>query len=237
MSVTIRIIALIALIAALIAAAAGLRTTVYTDGSYQAVSQANDKGYTWAQVTLRRDKITAVELKEFDGKAAEKDFATYPWAQARQANEVMPGRFVEKNTWDVDIVAEATSSSNKYREAVKFALEKARRKAAVTTTHFDGTFLGRTVAGPRGYGLAWVTVQNDNITDVLLKETDQTGEFKDFATYAWAPARAAFEQMAERLKVAAPADVPNVDIVAGATTSSQQWKDSVHNALTNARIR
>ncbi len=236
MGITIRIIALIALIAAVIAAALGLRATVYTDGTYQAVSQANDKGYTWAQVTLRRDKITAVELKEFDGKAAEKDFATYPWAQARQANELLPQRFVEKNTWDVDIVAEATSSSNKYREAVKFALEKARRRPVMTTMHFDGTFLGRSAAGARGYGLAWTTLQNDRITDVELKEITETGDFKDFETY-WAPAGVARDRMTERLEAAAPADVRNVDIVAGVTTSSQQWKAAVENALTSSRVR
>lgn len=236
MSSSYRIIALVALGAAVVAAVALLRPGVYTDGVYQAVSQADDKGYTWAKVTMRRSKIQAVELKEFDGKGKEKNLATYPWPEARQANEVMPQRFVDKNTWNVDIIAKATGSSEKYKESVKLALEKARRKPAITTTHFNGTFLGKSEEGPRGYGLVWVTISNDRITSVLIREiVAETGDFKDFETY-WAPAAAARDTMTGRLKTAA-ANVPNVDIVAGVTTSSQQWKAAALNALANARFR
>lgn len=236
MAVSYRIIALLALVAAVVAAATLLRPGVYTDGTYEAFSQATDKGFGWARVTVQRNKITAVDLKTFDGRAQEKDLETYPWPETRQATEIMPQRFVDRNTWNVDIVARATGTSEQYKEAVRLALEKARRRPAITTAHFNGTFMGRSEAGQYGYGLVWATVNNDQVTNILIREVvAATDTFKDFETY-WPPAGAARDTMTTRLQTAA-ANVPNVDIVAGVTSSSQQWRQATLDALAKARIR
>jgi uncharacterized protein with FMN-binding domain len=236
MAVSYRIIAVLALVAALVAAATFLRPGTFVDGTYEAFSQATDKGFSWARVTMLRNKISAVELKTFDGRAQEKDLATYPWPETRQATEILPQRFVDRNTWDVDIVAKATSTSNQYKEAVRFALEKARRRPSIQTSHFNGTFMGRSEAGPYGYGLVWATINNDQVTNVLIREVvAATDTFKDFETY-WPPAGAARDTMTTRLQTTV-ANVPNVDIVAGVTSSSQQWKQAAIEAVGKARIR
>jgi len=58
----------------------------YKDGTYTAYSTADDKGYAWAQITIKDDKITDVKLKEFDAIGNEKNFATYSYAPAKTAN-------------------------------------------------------------------------------------------------------------------------------------------------------
>src|SRR4030042_7126355 len=88
-------VALALLVLASLTFAASCRPRTYTDGTYQAVSQADTHGYAWAKVTIAKDKITAVELKEITELGVEKDFATYPYAEAKVANATIPGRFVK----------------------------------------------------------------------------------------------------------------------------------------------
>lgn len=214
---------------------------VYTDGTYQAVSTADDNGYTWAKVVIESDKIKSVELKEFQGTGLEKDFATYPWPQAKTARDTMPAKFVAKNDWNVDVVAEATGSSNKYKEAVKFALEKAKREPTTKTAYFNGTFLGKSDTTDFGWGVAWVTVNNDKITAVVVDDIalaeDGTPGAKDWATYPYTAAADARATMQERFVAAGPAGVANVDVVATVTGSSNNWKQAVANALTSAKVK
>jgi uncharacterized protein with FMN-binding domain len=231
---------LLAVLAAvmLLAALTGCRPSTYVDGTYQAVSQADPKGYAWARVTIQGDKITGVEIKEITEKMIEKDLQTYPWEKTREAYTTLSAQFVSKNTWDVDTVAQATSSSRKYKEAVKLALEKAKRKAAVTTTYFNGTFLGKSEADGRGaYAVVWVTVENDKIKDVRLEEVIADGSFKDWATYSYEQAVPGREEMTARLIAATPATVANVDVVAEVTSSSNKWKAAVLNALASAKVK
>jgi len=232
----------LAVVLALFSATA-CRPRTYTDGSYQAVSQGDDYGYTWAEVVIAKDKITSVELKEFTDLGLEKDFATYEWAPAKTANETMPGRFVQKNGWDVDTIAQATNSSNKYKEAVKFALEKAKRKPATTTTYFNGTFMGKSAPDERGgWGLAWVTIQNDAITAVRLEETTIDQETDEVAlktdeNYTYLQYFEAQDELPSRFVAAGPGGVANVDVYAGATGSTAKWKEAVQNALASARVK
>lgn len=232
---------LVLAVLALPVAGTSCRARTYTNGSYQAVSQADDHGYTWAKVVIENDKLTAVELREFTEFGVEKDFATYPWAPAKTANEIMPGRFVQAGSWDVDVVAEATASSEKYKQAVSFALEKARRKPTMTTAFFQGTFMGVSAADSFGHGVAWVTIQNDELAGVLLEEVvlndEGEYEFKDWEDYDYRQVVDARDEMTARLKAASPATVAAVDAVAEATSSSNKWKEAVQNALAGAKFK
>lgn len=234
-----RIVLIISLVglAILVLGIAACRPKVYTDGTFQAVSQANARGYAWARVTIARDRITRVELKEFDGTGREKDWATYPHPAAKQAWEQLPARFVAKNGWDVDIIAGATSSSNKYKEAVKLALERAKARPTVTTAYFGGTFMGVSDAGAQGWGVAWVTIENDRITKVEVTDVTAEGALKDWDNYPHQAANAARAVMAQRFVAAGPAGAAGVDVVAGATGSSNNWKQAVQRALTAARVK
>lgn len=235
------IIAAVLIMAMFATMTAACRPKVYTDGTYQAVSTADDHGYGTARVVIERDKIKSVELGEVRETGVEKDWATYPWAPAKTAVEQMPARFVAKNDWNVDIIAEATSSSNKYKEAVKFCLEKAKRKPTVTTTHFNGTFMGKSDED-RGWGVAWVTIQNDaitavKVTDIVVDTTTGVAEEKDWDNYQWPEAVEGRQIMEQRFVAAGPAGVANVEPVAKATGSSNKWKQAVSRALASAKFK
>jgi len=230
------VVALVVLVL-VVTAVAACRPKTYTDGTYQAVSQANDRGYTWARVTIAGDKITKVELKEFSGNGTEKDWATYPHLPAKQAWETLPARFVAKNSWEVDNIAQATSSVNKYKEAVKFALEKAKAKPAITSAYFNGVFMGISDAGPNGWGIAWVTIQNDKITKVDVTDARADGSLKVWAEYGYAQAVEAQQVMPARFVAGGIAGYGNVDGVAGATGSIANWKQAIQRALTSAKVK
>lgn len=235
------IVAAVLLIATLLTAAAACKPKVYTDGSYQAVSQGDDHGYAWAKVVIEGDKIKSVELKEYVQTGLEKDYATYPYAQAKTANEQMPAKFVAKNDWNVDVIAQVTGSSNKYKEAVKFALEKAKRQATTKTAYFNGTFLGKSDGDDHGWGVAWVTIENDKITAVVVEDivVGEGGSAapKDWDTYPYAAASEARATMQERFVAAGPSGVANVEIVATVTGSSNKWKQAVTRALASAKVK
>ena len=215
--------------------ASGCRPKLYNDGTYKGISQADDKGYAVADVTIQRDRITAVTLKEVTELGVDKDYATYPYAPAKEANVEMAKRFVGKqDTKGVDAYTGATSSSKKYIEAVNFALEKARKTPMVKTTYFDGTFYGRSKSGETGYGVAWVTMKGDKITAVKLDDVTEKGVFKDWVTYPYPKALEAKDAMEKRFVEKGSAAV---DVFSGATTSSTHWMEAVSNALTNARVR
>lgn len=235
------IIAAILVLTMAITLAAACKPKTYTDGTYQAVSSADDTGYAWAKVVIEGDKIKSVELKEFTGAGLEKDFATYPWPQSKTANEQMPAKFVAKNDWNVDVVAEATGSSNKYKEAVKFALEKGKREATTKTTYFNGTFMAKSDGDDNGWGVAWVTIANDQITAVVVDDIvvaeDGSAAAKDWATYAYPAAGEARNTMQERFVAAGPAGAANVDVVATVTGSSTKWVQAVTRALAAAKVK
>ena len=216
-------------------AVSGCRPKVYNDGTYNGISQADDKGYAAADVTIQKDRITAVTLKEVTELGVDKDYATYPYAPAKEANVEMAKRFVGKqDTKGVDAYTGATSSSKKYIEAVNFALEKARKTPTIKATYFDGTFYGRSRASDAGYGVAWVTLKGDKITTVKLDEVTEKGVFKDWVTYPYPKALEAKDAMEKRF---VEKNGPAADAFSGATTSSTRWMEAVANALANARVR
>lgn len=212
----------------------GCGPKIYNDGTYKGISVADDKGFATAEVTVKGDKITQVKLAEFSGLAAEKDFSTYEWKPAVEANQKLPERFIGKVDADVEIYTGATSSSKKYISAVSSALEKAKKKPDITTAYFDGTFMGKSAADAQGYGLALVTIEKDKITKVKLMEVTESNELKDFATYSYTPVIQAKEKLE---KAFVEKNSPQVDAFTGATISSQKWIEAVANALAAARVR
>jgi len=212
----------------------GCGPKIYNDGSYMGISQADEHGYAIAEITVKNDKINAVKLVEITEKGVERDYGTYPYPKAKEANEEMAKRFVGRQNANVDTVAGATSSSKKYIEAVSFALEKAKKKPTIETTYFSGTFMGRSGADEYGYGVAWVTIKNDRITEVRLEEVTADNEFKDYVTYPWT---AVVEAKAELEKQFVEKNSAQVDTYAGATRSSTKWIEAVSNALNNAKAK
>lgn len=223
-------------VVALGVALSGCGPKIYNNGTYKGIGQADAHGYAVAEVTVDKDKITAVNLSEVTELAVDKDYNTYPYPKAKEANTEMAKKFVGKSDANVDTVAQATSSSKKYIEAVSFALEKAKKTPAVKTTYFDGTFLGKSKADDKGYGIAFVTVKSDKVTAVQLNDVVlPAGTLKDWATYPYAKALEAKGTMEKAFVDKNGA--AGVDTVAGATGSSTKWIEAVTNALANAKVK
>ncbi len=195
------------------------------DGEYVGYSEADDNGYVQAVVNIEDHEITSVELTEYTDLYLAKG-EDYPWDEWHEAMEVLPERFVEANSSDVDVVSGATGTSEKAMAAVDMALQKAEG-----VEEFEGTFLGRSDVTDRGgWGVAWVTVEEDEIVDVRLEEATDEEEFKD-EDYQWDEFHEAQEEMPEWF---VEANSPDVDIYSGATSSSELWMEAVEHALEKA---
>ncbi|ACL70628.1 FMN-binding protein [Halothermothrix orenii] len=205
-------------------------TSEFEDGTYTGYSNATEHGYAWAKVTIKDDDITDVKLMEITSKGNEKDYETYQYEPSVKAHEEMPEKFERANSADVENYSGATHSSEKFKQAVERALIQAR--GGYTGKYFDGTFQGRSDKTEYGYAVALVTIKDDKITDVELKEVNGEGEWKDFSQYDWEPAVEANEEMPERFIEANSYDV---DTYSKATQSSIKYKEAVKRALEHAR--
>ncbi|WP_158005818.1 FMN-binding protein [Fervidobacterium thailandense] len=224
-------------------------TRVYKDGTFSGFSQGDRYGYVKVEVTVKNDKIENVKIWEYDGLGIEKLPETYGkrFPTLFEMHKEMVKRIVSKNTWDVDVYTGATISSNKVREAVKFALERAKAQES-KHKYFDGTFMGTSNVTARGYGIAWVTIKDDKIINVVLEETrpktqdgktvlDEAGrpvfELKP-ADYQWQAYHEAKREMPKRF---IEKQSTKVDVYTGATSSSRNWIQAVEKALEAASTK
>lgn len=207
-----------------------VETNQFNDGTYTGYSDATDHGYAWAKVTIKGDDIANVELMEITEKGNEKDYDTYNYEPSVKAYQEMPERFEKADSAEVEVYSGATDSSEKFKQAVARALDYAR--GGVEGKYYDGTFQGESERTEYGYATALVTIKDDKMNNVELKELDSEGEFKDFTTYQYEAAVQANEEMAERF---VEANSTNVDLYTGATQSSIRYKEAVENALRHAR--
>ena len=191
---------------------------------YVGYSEANDHGYMEAEVIMEGEEILDVVLTEYRQTGKTKG-SEYSYEEFHEAMAVLPEKFVEANSADVDTVSGATGTTNKAKQAVKMALDKAEG-----ITQFDGKYLGVSEASERGsQGVAWVTVSNGEITDVKLAEYSE-GEAKG-DDYSYDKFHNAVDEMPERF---VEANSHDVDIYSGATGSSGRWKQAVMRALVKA---
>lgn len=206
------------------------------DGVYEGYSDATDNGYMKAVVTIGDNKITGVTLHGFDGLGLEKP-SSYPWFPYHKLIDELPKAYVEKNDWNVDVITQATGSSVESNQAVRRSMERAQKNGDTKGKFFDGVFMGISKEAPGGWTIAWVTLKNDKITEVVLHSTtpdpDKEGEFviKD-ESYPWAEYHEALVELPKRF---VKANGPNVDIITGATGTSNQAKEAVENALKMAK--
>ena len=128
---------------------------------------------------------------------------------AAGALEQIPAAIVEADTADVDIVAGATYTSNGIINAVKNALENAGSSGGGLTGTADG-FMGPITVE--------VTMDGDTITGVTVVSNSETPEI----------AAGALEQIPEAIVAA---NSPDVDVVAGATYTSNGIINAVKAAI------
>ncbi len=213
---------------------------IHNDGTFIAVSDATDRGFVRAEVTVARDKITAVKLTEFGSLGVEKG-PQYGYAPFHTFLAEMPKRFVDKNSWDVDTVSQATASSNHAKQAVLRATQMARKTKSTAATMWDGTFMAISDQTDRGWGIAWVTITGGKISRVVLHETrpaperDAAGSVifeRKPADYAFAPYHEAIVELPKRFVAKNSAQV---DVFTGATGTSSNSMQAVQRALDSAK--
>lgn len=198
----------------------------FQDGTYTAASNANPRGYVQAEVVIEDGAIASVSLKEFTDRGQEKD-AGYAYDVWHEAIQELPSRFVDANSAEIDVVTEATSTSEKAMDAVSKALARSQGYAE----SFAGMFMGISEVSERGgWGIALVTLDDQgNITEVELKEMTADG-FKD-EDYAYEEWHDAVAEMPQRF---VSANSSEVDAFTGATSSSNMWMQAVEDALQKA---
>lgn len=99
----------------------------YQDGTFYGISTDTSHSTGVAWVTIKDDKIVAVEVDEFLEDGSWKDWPNYPWKQADEARAIYAQRFIDAQGPDIDTVSEATGSGLKYIQAVEKALAYATR--------------------------------------------------------------------------------------------------------------
>lgn len=223
MGVVVTVMALMLAVSALASAAK------YEDGVYLGFSDANRRGYMMAIVTVQNDKIVSVMLNELQQTGVAKD-ASYPWPQFHEAMQVLPQRFVEANSADIDGFSGATGTADKAKQAVARALDKALVDKG-TRKYQDGTFYGISTDREKSAGVAWVTIKDDKIVKVEVDEFLDDGSWKDWPNYPW---KQAYEAMAVYEAAFVEAQGPEIDTVSQATGSGVKYMQAVAAALAQA---
>lgn len=198
----------------------------YNDGSYIGFSDADRHGYTMAIVMVQNDKIVNVVLNEMQYTGIPKD-DSYPWPQFHEAMKILPQRFVEANSADIDGYSGATGTVNKAKQAVARALDKALVDKG-TNKYQDGTFYGISTDRDKSTGVAWVTIENDKIVKVEVDEFLDDGNWKDWPNYPWKQAYDAMEVYAQRF---VEAQSWEIDTISQATGSGEKYMQAVKQAL------
>ena len=187
---------------------------VYQDGTYTGSAEGYG-GPLEVEVTIEDGEIKEVEVTEHD----ETEDVSDP------ALDELPGEIVDKNSADVEVVTGASATSEAIIDAVDDALEEAKgidlEDLAIDGPFEDGEYEGK---GEGGFGPieVEVTVEDGEISDIVITEHSETDEISD----------PAFEEVPEEIMEENSTDV---DIVSGATLTSEGIIEAVHDALKDAQ--
>ena len=177
------------------------------DGVYEGTSDAGMHPGLKVAVTFEGGSITNVEVVEHGETEGISD----------PAIEGVPAAIVASNSTTVDVVSGATLTSNAIIEAVNNAIAVASGNAPAVE-YADGTYEGTSDKGMSPGLKVSVTVEGGKITSVEVIEHSETDGISDPAIEG-VPA------------AIVEAGSPNVDVVSGATMTSEAIMDAVQNAL------
>ncbi len=195
------------------------------EGTYRAASDVESCGYLEAEITIEGGNIVEVNLTEYDNKGQEKG-EEYELPEWHEAMAELPERIKEANSTEIDTISSATKTSERTIQAVDRALERSKGFEGP----FDGIFMGVSDADEKGWGIALVRLSEGEITNVILEEIDEDGEFKD-EDYEYDGWHNAKENLKEQFIEENSSDV---DAYSGATNSSQKWMEAVERAIEKA---
>lgn len=182
---------------------------IYTPGTYTGSAQGFG-GVIEVTVTVDKDKITEVKaegLKETEGIGT-------------NALEQLPSAIVEKNTATVDTISGATYSSNGLILAVESALSIAKGEEQAAKVLKDGKYVVNLIGHEGAISVSTMFVDNT----IKSVEVISHNETQGIGTYAISriPGKIVESQSI------------NVDVVSGATITSNVIKQAVSQAITKA---
>lgn len=201
------------------------------DGTYEGTG-TGFHGTVKAAVTIKNNKIKSIKILEHHDDAAYFN---------RASGQLLP-LIVKRQTTNVDTVSGATYSSNGIIKAVRNALSKAAIKSSskkneekkkdkdkkpasenVSGTYKDGTYQG-TGTGFQGKITVKVTIKYSKITQIQIVKNE-----KDDAAY--------FNRALGVIDNIIALQRTDVDVVSGATYSSNGIIEAVKNALKKALVK
>ncbi len=201
----------------------------FVDGEHVGYSDPGPRGYVSARVVVENGEIVEAELREFQGDGSEKSADTYTYEEWAVAAEELPERVLEAQSSDIDGIAGATSTYDKFVQALRRALNE--EPALVQGPYEDGTYSGRSDESDRG---GWVEVEVSILLGQIVSismEEYADGEPKSPETYDYEEWAVALEELPERALEAQSADV---DAVTGATSTSDMFVQALERALEDA---
>lgn len=230
LSASLLVIVLLASVA-LIAGCGKPKIPGVKDGTFVGTSPLDSHGnYGIATITIENGRYKDVKYVEINGATHQpKAAGSYQYENALQAIEQLPKTLLEKGDIDkVDVIAKATGTSNTFKAAVKSALANA--SATAKTGMADGTY---ELTGPtthNNYPKIKVTISGGQITAVEYNEyMADTNKAKAESNYPHKPAIDAIAQLPA--KFMETKDLSKVDTVAGATHTSNNFKDMVQTIM------
>ncbi len=224
---TKRVLSFVLVTALVVVAFSGCaKKAAWKDGTYEGLSKVDDYGNLGhATITISGGKITDATYVELTPKTKD----NYSYQAAIDAIATMQAKLIETGDISkVDAVAKATGTSDQLTEAVTSALATAGTVGSYT----DGTYTGFSKADDRGnIGYASVTVSGGKITDAKLLDL----QVKTKDNYKYPTSIDAWTPLAQSL--IAKQDVTTVDAVAQATQTTDRFKETVTNALDQAKAQ
>lgn len=220
------------------------------DGRFAAASDRESRGWGIAIVTVEDGDIVEVELEEVtldEQYGFPKDSSLkgedYHYDAFHEAKEELPAQFVEANSPEVDIYSGATSSSSKWQQAVARSLAKAGVYERVVGASEES----------RGFTKAEIILDGDEFVDVGINEYTNLGEIKGVDTEYLTESRieswgnridsdileeysSHVEMQKELANRISEANSTDIDILTGATSTTNQAVEAVENALADGPI-
>ncbi|MGO4936365.1 FMN-binding protein [Fundicoccus sp. Sow4_H7] len=190
------------------------QAVTFEDGTYNGEAEGHNAPLT-VEVTVTDGAISDVQVVDHQETEGISD----------PAIEEIPAAIVEANSTDVDFVSGASVTSEAIVNAVNNALNadasttEEDSKETDAATYEDGTYTGE-AEGHNAPLTVEVTVADGAITDVQVVEHEETQGISD----------PAIEEVPAAIVEANSTDV---EIVSGATVSSQAIIDAVNNALSS----
>lgn len=219
------------------------------DGSYYATySHTDTRGWrAFVELTVEGGKITVAKgdyinadgkLKTEDTAYAERMKGVTNVAPA-EAFEQLQAQVLEKQSAEIDAVAGATHSSESYIHMVEGLIEKAKAgDTSELVLEANGDYTAKGEADERGWTPAiTVTFEGGKISAVVFDETNAEDKAKstdeDYAKMmsdkTKVTPKEAYDQLAAAL--VEKQDPAAVDAVAGATASSDKFKELAQKAI------